>query len=110
MNDRQLLNATVDYSTSRDLEAWDGEGGAPGAPVQTSDAAPAAARAVHRRLLECLGAAVVCEWKRLPMPLQRTLYNRAVGGETARPQSAHKRRMARFLHVHGSRGQEGRRS
>jgi hypothetical protein len=78
--------------------------------MRVPDAAAAAARSTHRRLLARLGAALLSEWARVPMPLQRAIYNRAVGGDSTRPVSARTRRMARFLHVHGGHGLQAHRA
>ena len=110
MNASQSLDLAFDSSTARQLEAWDSEGGAPGTSMQVPDGAAAAARSMHRRLLARLGAALLSQWARVPMPLQRAIYNHAVGGDSIHPVSARTRRMARFVHVHGCHGQRARRA
>lgn len=52
----------------------------------------------ERELLQRLGAAVVSEWDDLPMPLQRALFEHAVGARAWPDPGALKARMARFLH------------
>ena len=61
------------------LDRWDEDGGAAATlwplPYETSDLLD-----VERRVLECLGAALVSEWNGLPTDLQsRTLRARCVG-------------------------------
>ncbi|MFC3677675.1 hypothetical protein [Ferrovibrio xuzhouensis] len=53
----------------------------------------------ERRVLECLGAAVVLQWNELPMPLQRDLFRAAAAAKT-QPDPALKTAIARFLHLH----------
>jgi hypothetical protein len=72
-----------DPPTSRDsvanaLNRWDEEGGAPSLswplplPYETSDLLDA-----ERRVLECLGVALVSEWNDLPTDIQRRLFDHA---------------------------------
>jgi hypothetical protein len=107
MKDRLLSEPGADTTTAMNLEAWDAEGGASGAREPARGHTVAATRTRERWLLERLGAALIGEWNRLPMPLQRAIYNRAVAGDPLRNGSARRRRMARFLHDHKSRGQPG---
>jgi hypothetical protein len=81
------------------LDAWDDEGGAPGA-VTTDGAISETTSETERRLLERLGAAVLGEWQELPMRLRRAIYERAVDSELVCGPSKLKRAMARFLHDH----------
>ena len=53
----------------------------------------------ERRVLECLGAAVVLQWNDLPMPLQRDLFRSAAAAK-AQPDPALRTAIARFLHLH----------
>jgi hypothetical protein len=73
------------------------DGSAPG-----TQAAP---NEVQRRLLERLGSALLQEWRELPMPLRRAIYDRAVESETTCDPTLLRRSMARFLHDH--QGQSG---
>jgi hypothetical protein len=97
----------TDATTAMELDAWDAEGGAPGAPEPPGGNSIALARTTERWLLERLGVALIAEWNRHPMPLQRAIDNRAVAGDALRNGSARMRRIARFLHDHKSRGQPG---
>ena len=80
------------------LDRWADEGGAPATlwplPYQTGDLLD-----VERRVLECLGAALVSEWNGLPTEVQRRLFEHAASGapgDAARLKS----QIARFLHGH----------
>jgi hypothetical protein len=83
------------------LAEWEGEGGAPADASGHAAPTPAAPK---RLLLERLGAALVGEWNNLPSPLQRVLYERAVGGDSPSNRLTVRRDLARFLHDHKSRG------
>ena len=52
-----------------------------------------------RRVLECLGAALVSEWNGLPTDVQRRLFEHAASGKS-RDAALLKTRIARFLHDH----------
>jgi hypothetical protein len=80
------------------LDSWDAEGGAPAVSwpllYETGDLLDA-----ERRVLECLGAALVSEWNDLPTDVQRRLFEHAAlrkSYDAARL----KARVARFLHSH----------
>ena len=80
------------------LDRWDEEGGAQDVawplPYETSDL-----RDVERRVLECLGAALVSEWNDLPTDVQRKLVEHAASGKS-HDATLLKTRIARFLHDH----------
>jgi len=80
------------------LDRWDGESGAPAAtwllPYETGGLLDA-----ERRVLECLGAALVSEWNSLPTDIQRKLFEYATLGKS-QDAAALKARIARFLHDH----------
>jgi len=63
------------------LDRWDEEGGAQELawplPYEASDL-----RDVERRVLECLGAALVSEWNDLPTDVQRRLFEHAASGKS----------------------------
>ena len=65
------------------LDRWDEEGGAQDLawplPYEASDL-----RDVERRVLECLGAALVSEWNDLPTDVQRRLFGTRGLGQIAR--------------------------
>ncbi len=76
------------------LARWEGEGGAPALRYEPSDLAEA-----ERRVLECLGAALVSEWHQLPTTVQRAIFQHAAAGEAYDVMQL-KTRIARFLHDH----------
>jgi hypothetical protein len=80
------------------LERWDEEGGAPALPwalpYETGDLLEA-----ERRVLECLGAALVSEWNDLPTDVQRRLFEHAASRKSY-DAARLKARIARFLHNH----------
>jgi hypothetical protein len=80
------------------LDRWDGEGGAPAGlwplPYETGELLEP-----ERRVLECLGAALVSEWSNLPTDVQRKLFEHATSGKL-RDAALLKTRIARFLHDH----------
>jgi hypothetical protein len=79
------------------LDSWDAEGGAPAVswplPYETGDLLDA-----ERRVLECLGAALVSEWNGLPTDVQRRLFEHA--SRKSYDAARLKARIARFLHNH----------
>ena len=90
-------------TTSRDsvanaLDRWDEEGGAPAVSwpllYETGDLLDA-----ERRVLECLGAALVSEWNDLPTDVQRRLFEHAASRKSY-DAARLKARIARFLHNH----------
>ena len=66
-------------SAANALDRWDEDGGAAATvwplPYETGDLLD-----VERRVLECLGAALVSEWNGLPTDLQRRLFEHAASG------------------------------
>lgn len=78
------------------LARWEDEGGA----SQAERGGKAGLAEDERRVLLCLGAAVILLWNELPQDIQRAVFDRAVStggpGHTAelRPE------IARFLHRH----------
>jgi len=89
---------TSGESVANALDRWDEEGGAAATlwplPYETGDLLD-----VERRVLECLGAALVSEWNGLPTDVQRRLFEYAASG-ASRDAAQLKSRIARFLHDH----------
>jgi hypothetical protein len=89
---------TPGESVANGLDRWDEEGGAQAAlwplPYETGDLLD-----VERRVLECLGAALVSEWNGLPTDVQRRLFEHAASGKS-HDAALLKTRIARFLHDH----------
>lgn len=90
-----MNNTTTTTPPRTELARWETEGGAP-LPAATLPGGS------DEPLLQRLGAALVAEWNKLPMPLQRAIYDRAVAGLAADDETALKRRVALFLHQHKS--------
>jgi hypothetical protein len=80
------------------LDRLDEEGGAPALPwplpYETGELLEA-----ERRVLECLGAALVSEWNDLPTDVQRRLFEHAASRKSY-DAARLKARIARFLHNH----------
>ena len=89
---------TSGESAANGLDRWDEEGGAAATlwplPYESGDLLDA-----ERRVLECLGAALVSEWSGLPTDVQRKLFEHAASG-TSRDAAQLKSQIARFLHDH----------
>jgi hypothetical protein len=79
-------------------DRWDEEGRAPVVscplPYEPSDSLD-----VERRVLECLGAALVSDWNDMPTDVQRSLFAHAASGKSYAA-AVLKGRIARFLHNH----------
>jgi Ni,Fe-hydrogenase III small subunit len=80
------------------LDRWDEEGGAPAVPWPLPYE-PGDLLEAERRVLECLGAALVIEWNGLPTDVQRRLFEHATSGKS-HDAALLKARIARFLHDH----------
>ena len=89
---------TSGEGASNALDRWDEEGGAQAGlwplPYESGDLLEP-----ERRVLECLGAALVSEWSSLPTDVQRKLFEHATSGNL-RDAALLKTRIARFLHDH----------
>jgi hypothetical protein len=82
------------------LHRWDEDGGAAAVAGSLSyqpAGLPAGLEDGERRILECLGAALVGEWNELTADLQRKLFERATAGKPARGSDL-RARIAQFLH------------
>jgi hypothetical protein len=90
--------ATSGEGAPNALDRWDEEGGAPAGqwrlPYETGDLLER-----ERRVLECLGAALVSEWNNLHTVVQRKLFGHATSGKLG-DATLLKTRIARFLHDH----------
>jgi hypothetical protein len=80
------------------LDRWVDEGGS---QKSLSDRERRAALAdEERRVLLCLGAAVIMQWNELPTDVQRALFEHAVSSSEPHRTAALKEQIARFLHKH----------
>ena len=84
------------------LNRWDEDGGA-SAVAGSLSYEPAGLEDKERRILECLGAALVSEWNDLTTDMQRKLFERATTGNPARGGDL-RARIAQFLHNHKNGG------
>ena len=94
----RLTRPTSRDSMANALDRWDEEGGAPAVPWLLPYE-PGDLLEVERRVLECLGAALVSEWNSLPTDVQRRLFEHAASGKS-HDAALLKTRIARFLHDH----------
>src|ERR1700758_4235817 len=101
------------------IARWDDEGGAsmsarnnPGMRVSKTKRMPEAtadlkvdqAPAEDKKILECLGAAVIMRWGTLPTKIQRELFEHATSLVDLAQTAPAKGQIARFLHNHKDDG------
>ncbi|MEL3892096.1 hypothetical protein V6B08_17580 [Ferrovibrio sp. MS7] len=84
-------DAAPEVPLSPSLARWEGEGGASNELSTLSEQ--------DRRVLECLGAAVVNGWNDLPTTVRRAIFRNAVAEATYDPMLLVPQ-IARFLHDH----------
>lgn len=77
------------------IDRWEGEGGAQLPPRQ--EIRDLGER--ERHILECLGAAVVGVWNKLPTPVQRSIFEYAAA-QKSYDAAQLRGQIARFLHDH----------
>jgi hypothetical protein len=82
------------------LARWESEGGAPGPASELSRDKPVPLSEGEKRILQCLGAAVLLQWNDLPTPIQQQLFEHAVAMGEAGQTAQLKEQIARFLHKH----------
>src|SRR6185437_8181769 len=96
MAKKQSQRTKAANQMTTDLGRWDDEGGAPAVPspfrYDVSDLPE-----TERRILECLGAALVGVWHDLPTDIQRAIFQRATADNAYDPAELSSR-IARFLH------------
>jgi hypothetical protein len=90
------------------IERWEGEGGATQRFAAEGCDAPSALAEEERRILLCLGAAVIMQWNSLPTNIQRELFESAVTAADFRHSGGLKEHIARFLHLHKDDEQSSR--
>ena len=122
MTSREKRTDVGHYAVS--IARWDDDGGAfvsalsnmgarisNGGGLQADSRAPADLKIDQspgddRKILECLGTAVIMRWGKLPTKIQRELFQHATSladlGQTAPP----KGQIARFLHNHKDYGDQ----
>jgi hypothetical protein len=83
------------------LARWESEGGAAGsASEEPGYRQPMPLSEGEKRILQCLGAAVLLQWNDLPAPVQQQLFEHAAGMAEAGQTAQLKEQIARFLHTH----------
>lgn len=93
---KQLNASTKNNPLVRALDRWESEGGS----VDTNLEKRAALLEEEEHILQCLGAAVIVRWNKLPMDIQRELFASAASLPDPLPRAALKEQIARFLHNH----------
>jgi hypothetical protein len=78
------------------LAGWDNEGGS----VPSEANAQMVLDEVEKKILRCLGAAVIVQWNELPTEIQRRLFQHAVTMGEPPHAIRLKEEIARFLHDH----------
>jgi hypothetical protein len=78
------------------LAGWDNEGGS----VRSEANAQMVLDEVEKKILRCLGAAVIVQWNELPTEIQRRLFQHAVTMGEPPHAIRLKEEIARFLHDH----------
>jgi hypothetical protein len=85
-----------DNALLRALARWEGEGG--GLDANWEKRASLSQEEEH--ILDCLGAAVIVCWSKLPAKVQRELFEGAASFRDPLPTAELKKQIARFLHSH----------
>lgn len=99
---RKRLSAEKSGPEANDaLDRWDDEGGATAKLDPNALAADLKSLSQsEREVLQCLGAAVVIEWTKLPTDVQSALFKRASAKNGTSGAAEVRARIARFLHDH----------
>lgn len=85
---------------ARALARWDNEGGATASTPDDIGSERAVLTKRDEHILQCLGAAVIVQWTKLPTDIQRTLFEHAVSSSDPRQSAPLREQIARFLHLH----------
>jgi hypothetical protein len=101
MTDTRATTRISNSELARALAQWESEGGASFQPTSRNNRDDHAFLAEpDKRVLQCLGAAVIVQWNYLPSRIQRQLFNNAASIGEPRHTSQWKEQIARFLHNH----------
>jgi hypothetical protein len=107
MAKKQSQRAKAANQLTTDLGRWDDEGRAPAvpSPIDVSDLPE-----TERRILECLGAALVGVWHDLPTGIQRAIFQRATADNASDPAelSSGSRAFCMITRVHPTRRRRSR--
>ena len=85
---------------ARALAQWDNEGGATASTPEDDGGERAVLSWQEEHILQCLGAAVIEQWTKLPTEIQRALFEHAVSSSDPRQSAPLREQIARFLHNH----------
>lgn len=85
---------------ARALARWDNEGGATASTPDDNGSERADLTRRDEHILQCLGAAVIVQWTKLPTEIQRALFANAVSNSDPRQSAPLREQIARFLHDH----------
>ena len=88
------------YDLAKALGRWESEGGATELPQGSEPRQDISLLADEERILWCLGAAVILQWKDLPTAIQRNLFADAAFMSDPERRFRLKQQIARFLHEH----------
>ena len=83
-------------------DRWQSEGGIVPSPQEPGLVQDTALRALEEKILRCLGAAVILQWKLLPATAQQRLLDDAAALAGPRQMLRLRREIALFLHEHES--------
>ena len=101
MHDRQETKETEGEQAAGQRPCQMGERrSAPGPASELSRDKPMPLSEGEKRILQCLGAAVLLQWNDLPTPMQQQLFEHAVAMGEAGQTAQLKEQIARFLHTH----------
>ncbi|TLG73710.1 hypothetical protein [Methylocystis sp. B8] len=92
-----LKTSITDNPLVRALSRWENEGGRTDADQEKR---ADLAKDEEALILQCLGAAVISRWNKLPTEIQRELFSGAVSIGAPLPTTDLKEQIARFLHSH----------
>ena len=82
------------------LARWDNEGGATASTPEDDGGEGAVLSRQEEHILQCLGAAVIVQWTKLPTEIQRGLFEHAVSSGDPRQSAPLREQIARFLYDH----------
>jgi hypothetical protein len=92
----ESIASTKSNALVRALARWEWEGGS----LDAGGEKRAALVREEEHILQCLGAAVIIRWNKLPVEVQRELFASAASLKDPLPTPGLKKQIARFLHSH----------
>jgi len=100
MTARKRKSRSASSAKPTALATWETEGGALGSVQIESGDTRVPLSEQEKRIIQCLGAAVLLRWNDLPTHIQRELFEHAVVDVEPRKVTTLKEQIARFLHTH----------